>query len=337
MNVQTTMSGLRKAAVVLLMIGEDASASIFKHLSEDEIETLLSEMAALGRISTKLGEQVLEEFHQTSIAAEHVARGDLEFAKRVLIKSFGPETARKMIDRVMRAFQSNAGFASLERADPQQLSKFILGEHPQTIALILAHLQPANAAQHATLLYEELRVEVLTRMASLEDISPDVVSRISSVIELRLKALGGPSREQHGGVRAVAELFNRLERTVSTPVLESIEEQRPELAVSIRNLMFVFDDLLHVDDNGMREIIQRADKKGLTIALKGASDEIRQRFFTNMSKRAGEMLKEEMEVLGAVRLRDVEKAQQEVVSIARKLEEEGLISTGAAAGEAYVV
>ena len=331
------MSGLRKAAIVALMIGEDASASIFKHLSEDEIETLLSEMAALGRISTKLGEQVLEEFHQTSIAAEHVARGDLEFAKRVLIKSFGPDTARKMIDRVMRAFQSNAGFASLERADPQQLSKFILGEHPQTIALILAHLQPANAAQLATLLPEELRVEVLTRMASLEDISPDVVSRISSVIELRLKALGGPSREQHGGVRAVAELFNRLERTVSTPVLESIEEQRPELAVSIRNLMFVFDDLLHVDDNGMREIIQRADKKGLTIALKGASDEIRQRFFTNMSKRAGEMLKEEMDVLGAVRLRDVEKAQQEVVSIARKLEEEGLISTGAAAGEAYVV
>jgi flagellar motor switch protein FliG len=336
-NIQTTMSGLRKAAIVALMIGEDASASIFKHLSEDEIETLLSEMAALGRISTKLGEQVLEEFHQTSIAAEHVARGDLEFAKRVLIMSFGPETARTMIDRVMRAFQSNAGFASLERADPQQLSKFILGEHPQTIALILAHLQPANAAQLATLLPEELRVEVLTRMASLEDISPDVVSRISSVIELRLKALGGPSREQHGGVRAVAELFNRLERTVSTPVLESIEEQRPELAVSIRNLMFVFDDLLHVDDNGMREIIQRADKKGLTIALKGASDEIRQRFFTNMSKRAGEMLKEEMDVLGAVRLRDVEKAQQEVVSIARKLEEEGLISTGAAAGEAYVV
>jgi flagellar motor switch protein FliG len=331
------MSGLRKAAIVALMIGEDASASIFKHLSEDEIETLLSEMAALGRVSTKMGEQVLEEFHQTAVAAEHVARGDIEFAKRVLIKSFGPDTARRMIDRVMRAFQSNAGFASLERADPQQLSKFILGEHPQTIALILAHLQPANAAQLATLLPEELRVEVLTRMASLEDISPDVVSRISSVIELRLKALGGPSREQHGGVRAVAELFNRLERTVSTPVLEAIEEQRPELAVSIRNLMFVFDDLLHVDDNGMREIIQRADKKGLTIALKGASDEIRQRFFTNMSKRAGEMLREEMEVLGAVRLRDVEKSQQEVVAIARKLEEEGLISTGAAAGEAYVV
>ena len=337
MNIQTTMSGLRKAAIVALMIGEDASASIFKHLSEDEIETLLSEMAALGRVSSKMGEQVLEEFHQTAVAAEHVARGDIEFAKRVLVKSFGPDTARRMIDRVMRAFQSNAGFASLERADPQQLSKFILGEHPQTIALILAHLQPANAAQLATLLPEELRVEVLTRMASLEDISPDVISRISTVIEMRLKSLGGVTREQHGGVRAVAELFNRLERNVSGPVLEAIEAKRPELAVSIRNLMFVFDDLVHVDDNGMREIVQRADKKALTIALKGASEEIRSRFFDNMSKRAAEMLREEMEVLGAVRLRDVEKAQQDVVAIARKLEEEGVISTGAAAGEAYVV
>jgi flagellar motor switch protein FliG len=337
MNVQTTLSGLRKAAVVALMVGEEASAQIFKHMTEEEIETLLSEMAALGRVSAKMGEQVLDEFNQTALAAEHVARGDISYARRVLERAFGPETARRMMDKVTRSFQSTAGFTSLERADPQQLSKFILGEHPQTIALILAHLHPASAAQLATLLPDELRVDVLTRMASLEDISPDVVSRISSVIDQRLRALGGPTREQHGGVRAVAELFNRLERTLSTPVLEAIEENRPDLAVSIRNLMFVFDDLISVDDNGMREIIQRADKKGLTIALKGASEEIRTKFLKNMSKRAGEMLREEMEVLGAIRLRDVEKAQQEVVAIARKLEEEGLISTGAAAGEAYVV
>ena len=171
----------------------------------------------------------------------------------------------------------------------------------------------------------------------VDDIAPDVVTRISTVIEQRLKTLGGPSREQHGGVRAVAELFNRLERNVSAPVLEAIETSRPELAVSIRNLMFVFEDLVHVDDNGMREIVQRADKKSLTIALKGASEEIRDRFFKNMSKRAAEMLKEEMDVLGAVRLRDVEKAQQDIVAIARKLEEEGVIVTGAAAGEAYVI
>lgn len=337
MTIQTAMSGTRKAAIVLLLLGEEVSSEVFKHLSEDEIETLAKEMAALGPVSSVVSERVMEEFHSTAIAAEYVTRGDVEYARRVLVRTLGQENAKRIIERVQRSFQSTAGFTSLEKADPQQLSKFILGEHPQTIALILAHLHASSAAQLIALLPESLRVDVLTRMASLEDISPDVVTRISAVIEQRLKTLGGPSREQHGGVRAVAELFNRLERTISTSALEAIEARKPELAVSIRNLMFVFEDLLHVDDNGMREIVSRADKKALTIALKGASEEIRQRFLANMSKRAGEMLLEEMEVLGAVRLRDVEKAQQEVVAVARKLEEEGLIVTGAAAGEAYVV
>jgi flagellar motor switch protein FliG len=184
---------------------------------------------------------------------------------------------------------------------------------------------------------EDLRVDVITRMASLDEISPEVITRISSVIEQRLKSLGGSTHESYGGVRAVAELLNRLDRAVSQPVLESIENQSPDLAVSIRNLMFTFDDLVGVEDSALREIIQRADKKVLTIALKGASEEIRGRFFQNMSKRASEMVKEEMEVLGAIRLREVEKAQHEVVAIARKLEEEGLLTTGAAAGEPYVV
>jgi len=336
-QTQTQMSGLRKAATVLLLLGEEKSAEVIKHLSEEEMEELAKEMASLGPVAVSTSEKVLDEFHQTAMASEYVTRGDLEYARRMLVRTLGPDAARRIMDRVMRSFQSTAGFTSLEKADPQQLSKFILGEHPQTIALILAHLNPSNAAQLVALLPDTLRVDVLTRMASLEDISPDVISRISTVIEQRLKTLGGVSREQHGGVRAVAELFNRLERTVSAPVLEAIETSRPELAVSIRNLMFVFDDLAQIDDNGMREIVQRVDRKAMTIALKGASEEIRQRFFSNMSKRAAEMLKEEMDVLGAVRLRDVEKAQQDVVAVTRKLEEEGLITTGAAAGEAYVV
>jgi flagellar motor switch protein FliG len=335
--IHQTVPAIRKAAIVMLLIGEELSSEVFKHLTEDEIEGLSKEMAALGPVPQQLGEKVLDEFHQISVAADYVTRGDIDYARRVLNRTLGAESARRIMDRVLRSFQSTAGFTSLEKADPQQLSKFILGEHPQTIALILAHLNPSSAAQLVTLLPDTLRVDVLSRMASLEDISPDVIARISSVIETRLKSLGGVAREQHGGVRAVAELFNRLERNVSGPVLEAIEAKRPELAVSIRNLMFVFDDLVHVDDNGMREIVQRADKKALTIALKGASEEIRERFFGNMSKRASEMLREEMEVLGAVRLRDVEKAQQDVVAIARKLEEEGVIVTGAAAGEAYVV
>ena len=331
------MPGARKAAVLALLLGEEQMSLIFKHLREDEIEKVTKEVAALGSVQPDIGERVLEEFHLMSKAAGYIARGGVEFAKALLLKSLGPETARRILDRVIRSFESTAGFSALEKADPQQLSKFILGEHPQTIALILAHLNATNAAQLVTLLPDDMRADVLTRMANLEEISPEVIRSISAVIDQRLKTLGGPQRESYGGVRAVAELFNRLDRGVSQPVLETIEHETPELAVSIRNLMFVFDDLVSIEDQGLREIIQRVDKKVLTIALKGATEEIRQRFFTNMSKRAADMLKEEMEVLGAIRLREVEKAQQEVVAVARKLEEEGLIVTGAAAGEPYVV
>src|SRR4051812_1988548 len=244
------------------MLGEEASAEVFRHFSEEEIELLAKEVAALGHVPANISEKVLEEFHHVAQAAEFVARGDIDYAGRILKKTLGEANGQRMMERVLRSFQSTAGFQTLAKTDPEQLSKFILGEHPQTIALILAHLHAGNAAQVVTLLPDELRIDVLTRMASLEDISPDVVTRISTVIEQRLRSLtSGTSREQHGGVRAVAELFNRLERTVSAPVLEAIETRRPELAVSIRNLMFVFDDLVHVDDNGMREIVSRSDKK----------------------------------------------------------------------------
>jgi flagellar motor switch protein FliG len=331
------LSGLRKAAILTLLVGEDAAAEIFKHLGEEEIERIAREVATLGQVPPEIGTGVLEEFHTMWQAADYLKHGGVDYAQKLLVKTLGPDMARRVLDRVVKSFESTMAFNSLEKTDPQQLSKFILSEHPQTIALILAHLKPAQAAQLLNLLPEDLRVDVLTRMANLDEISPEVISRISAVIEQRLKSLGGATHESYGGVRAVAELLNRLDRSVSQPVLEAIESQSPDLAVSIRNLMFVFDDLLHVEDSALREIIQRADKKVLTIALKGASDDIRQRFFTNMSKRAAEMIREEMEVLGAVRLREVEKAQHEIVAIARKLEEEGLLTTGAAAGEPYVV
>lgn len=334
--MQPALSGTRKAAIVALLMGEDAAAQVLKHLNEDEIELLAREVAALGPVSVQMGEAVLEEFHHNFETADYGSCGDLSYVRRLLKRCLGDD-AQRVMERVERTFRSTVGLSTLTRTDPDQLSKFLLGEHPQTIALILAQLNPRSAAHVITLLPDQLRIDVLMRMANLDEISPDVVTRISAVIEQRLGTLGGTSRAQHGGVRAVAELLNHLERGISAPVLEGIEANRPELAVSIRNLMFVFDDLVHIDDSGMREIVQRADKKVLTLALKGASEDIRQKFFSNMSKRAGEMLREEMEVLGAVRLREVEKAQQEIVQIARKLEEEGVIVTGAAAGEAYVV
>jgi len=322
--------------VLTLMLGEDTAAHVFKHLGEEEIEKIAREVATLGRVSGEVSVQVLEEFHSMWQAAGVLTRGSVDFAQKLLNRSLGPDVARRMLDRVVKSAESTRAFVRLEQADPQQLSKFIVAEHPQTIALILAHLKPSQSALLLNSLPEDLRVEVVTRMASLDDISPEVISRISAVIEQRLKALGGSTHESHGGVRAVAELLNRLDRSVTQAVLESVESQSPDLAVSIRNLMFVFEDLTGVDDTALREIVQRADKKVLTISLKGASESIRTRFFANMSKRAAEMIREEMEVMGAIRLREVEKAQQEIVAIARKLEEEGLLTTGAAAGEPYV-
>jgi len=332
-----SLSGVRKAAIVLMALGEDHTSKVFKYLQEDEIERLVREVAALGSVAPETGEKVLDEFHQLTAAADYVSTGGVEHARRLLTKSLGPDLSRRIIDRVIKSFHTSEGFAVLEKANPQQLSKFILGEHPQTIALILAHLNSGSAAQLVAQLPDDMRADVLMRMASIEDISPEVISRISSVIDSRLKSLGGSSREQRGGVRAVAELFNRLDRSVSQPALEKIESESPDMAVAIRNLMFVFDDLKTVEDAGIREIVNRADKKTMTVALKGASEEIRQRFFGNMSKRAADLQREEMEIMGAVRLRDVEKAQHEIVAIARKLEEEGVITTGAGAGEPYVV
>src|SRR6476620_5036552 len=330
------LTGVRKAATLTLLLGEESVSQVFKYLNEDEIEQIAREVAVMGSVHAQSGEDVLDEFNNMWQAAEFVARGGIDYAQKLLVKSLGNDMAKRLLDRLVKSFESTVVFTALEKADPQQLSKFILAEHPQTIALILAHLKPAQASQLVGLLPDEVRVDVITRMASLDEISPEVITRISSVIEQRLKSLGGGTHELYGGVRAVAELLNRLDRGISSPVLEAIEGDAPDLAVSIRNLMFVFEDLAAVDDAAIREIIQRADKKVLIFSLTGTTEKIRNRFFENMSKRAGDLIREEMEVLGPIRLREVERAQQDIVAIARKLEEEGLLQTGAAAGEAYV-
>ena len=329
------LTGAQKAAIALMAVDDDTAASLFKHLREDEMEKVAREIAAIGSVSPELGEQVLSELN-TSATGSHVPPGGVEQARRLLSKALGQEQGRRVLERVVDSLHTAAGFASIERANPEQLSKFFLGEHPQTTALILAHLNANSAAKLLEQLPEDMRTDVLLRLANLGEIPPDVITRVSTVIEQRLRALGAHSREQRGGVRAVAELFNCLERNVSRPALAHLETADPETAMAIRNLMFVFEDLAGIEESGIREIANRADKKTLTVALKGASEAIRTRFFANMSKRAVDLLKEEMEMLGAVRLREVEKAQHEIVGIARKLEEEGLITTGAGAGEPYV-
>jgi flagellar motor switch protein FliG len=336
MPAPSSVSGARKAAIALMVLGEEGSASIFRYMHEDEIERVAREIASIGAISTDMSEQVLSELSMASSTSAGVTAGGIDQARRMLLKTLGPDHTRRILEKVTQSLHTNAGFASLERINPQQLSRFFLGEHPQTTAVILAHLHPSSAAELLEQLPDDMRTEVLLRLANLGEIPPDVVARVSGVIEQKLRGLGGPMREQRGGVRAVAELFNCLDRRVSRPALERLEAAAPDTAVAVRNLMFVFEDLANIEETGIREIVTRADKKQLTVALKGASDVIRQRVFANMSKRAVDLMKEEMEMLGAVRLREVEKAQQEIVAIARKLEEEGLITTGAGAGESYV-
>lgn len=330
------LTGMQKAAVLMVTLGDETAAGIFKYLEEDEIQTISREIAITKHIQPEIAEEVMEEFHTMTQARSYISQGGIEYAKKLLIKSVGPEVARKIIDRLVKALESSAGFTSLERANPQQLSKFIQNEHPQTIALILAHLNASQAAELISSLPEALRSDVAMRMASLQEISPEVVRRISLILEQKLEALGSFATEAYGGVRAVAELFNRMDRNTGRAVLEKIETENPQLAASIRDLMFVFDDILLIDDSGITEILKRADKKTLTIALKGTSEELQNQFFRNMSSRAVELMKEEMEFMGPIKLKDVEKSQHEVVEIVRQLEEEGVISIGGGGGEDYV-
>jgi flagellar motor switch protein FliG len=336
MSAAGAVSGARKAAIALMVLGEEGSSSVFRYLHEDEIEKVAREIATIGNVPPEVGEEVLSELSSASATSTGVTAGGIDQARRLLTKTLGPDHTRRILDKIVQSLHSSAGFASLERVNPEQLSRFFLSEHPQTTALILAHLSAASAAQLLAQLPEELRTEVLLRLTTLGEIPPDVIARISGVIEQKLRGLVGPSRTQRGGVRAVAEIFNCLDRRVGRPALERLDSVAPETASAIRNLMFVFDDLAGVDQTGIREILARADKKTLTLALKGASDAVRRLVFANMSKRAVDLMKEEMDMLGAVRLREVEKAQQEIVAIARTLEEEGVLTLGGGADDGFV-
>lgn len=331
------LTGKQKAAVLALVLGEDLTAEIFKRLDDDEVQDISREISMVGAVPADVTDQVVEEFYNLTLAKEYMTIGGIEYAKKVLIKSLGPEEARKIIDRLVKLLEKSAGFSSLEKINPQQLSKFIQNEHPQTIALILAHLSASQAAELISALPEDMRTEIVIRMANLEEISPEIVKKIAMVLDQKLEALGSYSLEEYGGVKAVSELFNRMDRRASRNVLEQIESRDPELAASIRDLMFVFEDILLIDDQGVMEILKRVDKKSLALALKGSNDELKTKFFRNMSQRAAEMLKEEMEYLGPIRVKEVEKAQHEIVEIVRNLEEEGVIVIGGAGGDEYVV
>lgn len=330
------MRGVRKAAILCLALGDEAASEIFKSLEDDEIQFITKEIASLQTVTSEMTDNVTEEFYKLLLARSYVTSGGIDYAKRVLIKTFGPESAKRLIDKVMRTLESTAGFDALQKIDPQQLAKLFQSEHPQTIAVVLAHLDPTMAANTLRYINEAQRPDILIRMANLQSISQDVIRRISMVLEQKLNSVGNLRRTAVGGIRPVAEICNRLDREVTKKVLEEIEGTNSELSLEIRNLMLTFDDLLTIDDVGIREILQRVDKKVLTIALKGAIPELQERFYSNMSGRAVEMLKEELDYLGQVRVKDVTAAQREIIDILRQLEEQGVIDLSSGGEDGYV-
>jgi flagellar motor switch protein FliG len=325
------LPGVRKAAILLVVLGDQASAEFIRQLSEEEVQQVSKEVARISAITPEQAEAVLEEFYQTTLARDFAVKGGL-------VNAFGNEAAKRIIDRLTKALGNEAiSLDALQKADPQQLAKFVHSEHPQTIGLVLSHLEPTQAAALLVSLPANLRADVAMRMANLDQISPEIIHKIAAVIGQKLKALGEFSRESYGGVRAVAELLNRLDSTTSKEILEHMEQQDTALGETIRHLMFVFEDMLMIDPNGMKEVLAKIDRKILTVALKGTSEQLKTHFLQAMSQRGSEMLREDMDALGPTKIKDVEAAQQQIIAVVRQLEVEGVLSLKGAVGEQYVV
>jgi flagellar motor switch protein FliG len=325
------------AAALFVLIGESASAEVLKFLNESEIEAISRAISNAGPVGAQEAEKAAEELYEAIIANRFVSEGGVDYAKKVILRTLGPGPAKRIMERLSSNYSSANAFESIDRLNPAQLSQFIQNEHPQTIALILAHLSTNASAQLLESLPEAIQADVAIRMANLDTITPEAIRGISAVLEEKLKPVGTYAHnEAYGGIRAVAEVFNRLNRTRSRAVLEMIDSNKPEIANSIRELMFIFEDIATLDDSAIREIIQRIDKKTIAQALKGSSDSQQRQFFSNMSGRAVDMMKEEMEIMGPVKAKDVHVAQQKIVEVVRKLEEEGLINVGGG-GDEYVL
>jgi flagellar motor switch protein FliG len=337
-EVLKQISGLRKAAIVLVAMGPVASAAILKHIPEEEADRVAKAIAHLEEVTQEEVEACLDEYQQYLTSRRLFVKGGIEYASKILNEAYGIEVAQRLVDRMLKSFNSEGGanFDNFRRADPQQLAKFIQDEHPQTIALILSHLDPSQAATLLSSLPVETRTDVAVRMADLDQISPEIVRNIASVIEQKLRNLGELSREAYGGVRAVANIFNRLDPNTCAQLLDGIERESPSLFENIRRFMFVFRDLEDLDGASISALISRVNRSVLMIALKGSNDSLRQKFLATQSQRGAAMMLDDIGALGPVKLKDVDAAQQEIISVAREMEKEGVISLKSSANEQYV-
>jgi len=321
------MGMAEKIAILLLMLGEELSAELFSNMDVEAITDISKHIALGTSIDKSIATAVLEEFHAIFQSGQFLNSGGLEYARELLYRTLGAEEAKKVLDKLSKSMQNTQNFAYLSKIKPQQLSDFIINEHPQTIALILAHMDSTEAADTLQFFPDELRSEVAMRMAKLGDISPSVIKRVSAVLESKLESLASYKVEV-GGPRAVADVFNRLGAKSSKATLATIEQQDEELANLIKDMMFTFEDIVSLDKNAIAEILKEVDKAELMLALKSAPEELKEKFFSAMSERAREAFEEEMQFLGAVKMKDVETAQRKIVESVNVLAEAGTIQMG---------
>ena len=320
------LPGLRKAAILMIALGDELAKTMFRQLGQNQLERVTNEITQLGSVGAEVLTQVLMEFYGLLETQQYMVRGGPDYALRLLTEAFGDKRAQELLVQVKTLQERNTGdLAMLQEMDPQQLSKFLENEHPQTVALVLAHLEPQKGSVLLMALRPELRVEAVQRLAEMRQFSPEMAQKVALVLSRRLDSLGSSGRRSYAGFRSVADLLNRLEGPASKSILEDIEKNEPKVAIGIRDLMFTFEDLLTVPQASVREIVGTVDKRVLAIALKGAKENLRAHLFQAMSSRAMEMLREDMEAMGPVRSREVSKAQQELLAIARNLEAEGKV------------
>ncbi|HZP81737.1 MAG TPA: flagellar motor switch protein FliG [Chthonomonadaceae bacterium] len=331
------LTNREKAAVLLVALGPEPTAKIFKHLREEDIENLTLDVARLGKVTPEVRRQVVAEFHEMCLAQEVISEGGIDQARRALEAAFGQDKANEVINKVIQTLQV-LPFDFIKKTDPSQLLSFIQDEHPQTIALILAHLNANQAAAVLSGLPQELRAEVARRIAIMDRTPPEVIREIEKVLERKLSnAVITQGFTAAGGVKSLVEVLNWVDRTTEKTILESLTETSPELADEVKKLMFVFEDIIMLDDASIQKVLREVDTKELALALKGVGEEVQTRIFKNMSERASTMLKEDMEFMGPVRLRNVEEAQQRIVGVIRRLEEAGEIVVARGGAEEIVV
>ena len=335
-GTKSKLTGKQKAAILLISMGPDVSASVYKHLTEEEIERLTLEISNVKKVDSKKKDEVMEEFQQLAMAQDYISQGGIGYAKTILEKALGKEQAQDIINRLTSSLQVRP-FDFARRADPSQILNFIQNEHPQTIALILSYLDPQQAGQILSELPQDVQADVARRIAIMDRTSPEIISEVEAILERKLSATVTQDYTQTGGIEAVVEVLNGVDRSTEKTILDTLEVQDPELAEEIKKRMFVFEDIVTLDNRSIQRVIRDCENEDLLLALKVASEEVKEVVFRNMSSRMAETFKEEMQYMGPVRLRDVEEAQSRIVGVIRKLEDAGEIIIARGGGDDIIV